>query len=173
MNIQDTKKNLGLCDNNKLVGSVTYKMYDKNHNLVSTETTHNNIVLGIRKPIMSLLAGWNKSMDSLPFVKSVYLGTGTTQPTVLDTALEKPIPGSFKETNSDPIINDAGPSVTFAFMYDATDTNVDNIEIHEMGLFTKDNVMIARTTVGTWKKVPGLYFEIYWTIGYQSNVTNN
>lgn len=48
------------------------------------------------------------------------------------------------------------------------DDAVDNQDIKELGLYTTDGTMIARTTVGLWRKTPGLYFEIYWTIGYNA-----
>lgn len=171
MEIKDTSKNTSLCENNKLYGSVTYKMYDKDHNLVETKTVPNNIVLGIRMPIIELLGGWATDPSRLPFVKQVILGTSSVPPAVDQTDVQEPIPNSQKNT-SNATLNTDGPSVTFSFMYDANDANVDGIEIHEMGLYTSDNRMVARTTVGTWKKIAGLYFEIYWTIGYQPNTNN-
>lgn len=172
MEVKDTNNKLGLCNTQKLYGEVTYKMYDNNHNLVDTKTVHNNIVLGVRAPIIQLLGGARTDYDALNFVHQVCLGTGTEEPTINDDHITK-IVGSECSLASNPTFDLTGPSVTFAFMYDKEDPAVDGQKIHEMGLYTKDGTMIARTYVGEWMKVQGLFFEIYWTIGYKANETTN
>ena len=71
-------------------------------------------------------------------------------------------------TATAPTVAEDGLSVTFSFLYDVVDDNVDNTDIKEMGLFTTTGEMIARTVVGLWRKATGMYFEVYWVIGYRS-----
>lgn len=159
-------KNLGMCNTNKLVGSVSVRLLDAKKNEVGKTNVHNNIVLGIRKPIIKLLGGWSTSAEELPFVRQLALGTGDASPTIEDTGLNAEIEGSRKITATVPTISEDGLSVTFSFLYDMVDDAVDNQDIKEMGLYTSDGTMIARTTPGLIRKAPGLYLEVYWTIGY-------
>lgn len=165
--VADMNTSLGLVDSSKLYGQVGYKLKDKDGNVVSEGKVHNNIVLAIRKPIIRLLSGWGSDVADLPFIRQLALGTGSTTTTIADTSLESEIEGSRKLTATTPNIADDGLSVTFSFMYDMVDNYVDNQDIKEMGLYTTDGTMIARTTVGLWRKTTGLYFEVYWTIGYR------
>ena len=164
----DFSESLGLCAGSKLVGRVGYRLKDKDGNVVDSGMVSNNIVLGVRKPIIKLLAGWATDPTSLPFVRQLALGQGDTAPTILDEKLEDEIEGSRKMTATAPTVAEDGLSVTFSFLYDVVDDNVDNTDIKEMGLFTTTGEMIARTVVGLWRKATGMYFEVYWVIGYRS-----
>lgn len=152
----------------KMYGRVTYVAKDANGNVVDTQTTHNNIVLGIRKPIIALLGGYATPAADLPFVRQLALGSSDTAVTVNDTALGAEITGSRKLTATTPQTAEDGLSLTFSFLYDMVDESVDNQEIKEMALYTTDGTMIAHTLVGLWKKTTGLYFEVYWQIGYSA-----
>lgn len=166
MQVVNKETNLGLCKDQKLVGRVHIVAKDADGNVVDDSRVTNNIVLGIRNPIIRLLGGWGTEPAKLPFVRQIGLGTGSTPATVLDTQLEEEVEGSRKLAATTPTMSEDGLSLTFSFLYDMVDEAVDNKDIQEMALFTTDNVMIARTTVGLWRKTTGLYFEIYWTIGY-------
>lgn len=157
---------LGLCRDYKLEGRVGFRLKDAEGNIVSDGKVTNNIVLSIRYPIIKLLGGWGSDVADLPFVRQLALGTGDTAATIADEQLDEELAGSRKLTATVPTIADDGLSLTFSFLYDMVDDAVDNQDIKEMGLFTTDGTMIARTTVGLWRKTPGLYFEVYWTIGY-------
>lgn len=161
------KDALGICSGSKLIGRVGFKLKDAEGNVVQEGKVPNNIVLGIRYPIIKLLGGWGTDSADLPFVRQLALGTGDTAVTIADEQLDSELSGSRKLTATVPTIADDGLSLTFSFLYDMVDDAVDNQDIKEMGLFTTDDTMIARTTVGLWRKTPGLYFEVYWTIGYQ------
>lgn len=165
MEITNTENKLGLAD--KLHGKVSFVLKDKNGNIIDKGNVTNNIVLAIRKPIIKLLAGWGADVAELPFVRQLALGESDTAANITDTALGMEIEGSRKLTATIPTIAEDGLTVTFSFLYDMVDDAIDNKDIKEMGLFTTDGTMIARTTVGLWRKTTGLYFEVYWTIGYR------
>lgn len=163
----DLASALGLCDPKSLYGRVRFVAKNKEGEIVEEGGVPNNIVLGIRKPIIKLLGGWGNTSEDLPFVRELALGKGDTAPVVTDTQLVSELTGSRKLTATLPTISEDGLSLTFSFLYDMVDDAVDNQDVKEMGLFTTDGTMIARTTVGLWRKTPGLYFEVYWTIGYR------
>lgn len=165
MEITNTENKLGLAKD--LHGRVSYCLKDKDGNIVEQGKVTNNIVLAIRKPIIKLLAGWGSETSALPFVRQLALGESDTAANITDTSLLMEIEGSRKLTATVPTIADDGLTVTFSFLYDMVDEAIDNKDIKEMGLFTTDGTMIARTTVGLWRKTTGLYFEVYWTIGYR------
>lgn len=165
MKINNTESKLGLAD--KLHGCVSYCLKDADGKVVKQGNVTNNIVLSIRKPIIKLLSGWGSDVESLPFVRQLALGADDTAANITDTSLKKEIQGSRKLSATVPTISDDGLTVTFSFLYDTVDESVDNKDIKEMGLFATDGTMVARTTVGLWRKTTGLYFEVYWTIGYR------
>lgn len=165
MKINNTESKLGLAD--KLHGRVSYRLKDAAGNIVEQGKVTNNIVLGIRKPIIKLLGGWGSNTEDLPFVRQLALGNDDTPASITDTSLKNEIQGSRKLSATVPTISEDGLTVTFSFLYDTVDDAVDNKDIKEMGLFTTDGTMVARTTVGLWRKTTGLYFEVYWTIGYR------
>lgn len=165
MKINNTESKLGLAD--KLHGRVSYCLKDAEGNIVEQGKVTNNIVLGIRKPIIKLLSGWGSDVESLPFVRQLALGADDTAANISDTSLKKEIQGSRKLSATVPTVADDGLTVTFSFLYDTVDDAIDNKDIKEMGLFATDGTMVARTTVGLWRKTTGLYFEVYWTIGYR------
>lgn len=163
----DFVTSMGLCENKPLYGKVKFVAKNKDGQVVEEGAVTNNIVLGIRKPIIKLLGGWGATTDALPFVRTLALGESDQTPNVTDSQLGKEIDGSRKLTATVPKVSEDGLSLTFSFLYDMIDDAVDNKDVKEMGLFTNDGTMIARTTVGLWRKTTGLYFEVYWTIGYR------
>lgn len=163
----DFTNSMGLCEGKTLYGKVKFIAKNKDGHIIDEGAVSNNIVLGIRKPIIKLLGGWGATTESLPFIRVLALGESDQTPSVTDTQLGKEIDGSRKLTATVPKVSEDGLSLTFSFLYDMIDDNVDNKDVKEMGLFTTDGTMIARTTVGLWRKTPGLYFEVYWTIGYR------
>lgn len=163
----DFANSMGLCEGKTLYGKVKFIAKNKDGHIVEEGAVSNNIVLGIRKPIIKLLGGWGATTESLPFIRVLALGESDQTPSVTDTQLGKEIDGSRKLTATVPKVSEDGLSLTFSFLYDMIDDSVDNKDVKEMGLFTTDGTMIARTTVGLWRKTPGLYFEVYWTIGYR------
>lgn len=168
VNNTDTEKELGMVAGNKLVGSVRCRVLDKDGNVVFEDKTHNNILVNIRQTIVKLLAGNTyTAVTEFPYVNSISLGTGDTpNPDNLNmTALEEPIAGTENLVRMSTVASD-GLSVTFAFLYGANVTGLDDVEVKEMGLWDRENRLIARTVVGGWTKTAGLYFEVYWTIGY-------
>ena len=94
MKVVNKEATLGLCKDQKLVGRVHIVAKDANGNIVDTNNVTNNIVLGIRTPIIKLLGGWGTAQDELPFVRQIALGTGATPATILDTKLEAEVEGS-------------------------------------------------------------------------------
>lgn len=166
MELNDTSTTLGLAPNKKMYGRVGCVLKDKDGNILQSNVVSNNIVKGIRKPILRLLAGRYAQVEDLPFVRQLKLGTSNTPPTVQDERLGALLPGSEKLMGAAPTIAEDGLSVTFSFLYEMNDSHVDNKTVREMGLYTADGTMIARTVVGSWTKSPGVYFEVYWTIGY-------
>ena len=163
----DFANSMGLCEGKTLYGKVKFIAKNKDGHIIEEGSVSNNIVLGIRKPIIKLLGGWGATTESLPFIRVLALGESDQTPSVTDTQLGKEIDGSRKLTATVPKVSEDGLSLTFSFLYDMIDDSVDNKDVKEMGLFTTDGTMIARTTVGLWRKTPGLYFEVYWTIGYR------
>lgn len=167
--VQDIVTSTGLVDSdNALHGQVHGVLKDRDGNVVHMFDTPNNIVLGIRIPIIKLLGGWGADVEDLPFVRQIALGLSDTPATSTDEALGQELSGSRKLTATVPTISEDGLRLTFSFLYDTVDDAVDNQDIKELGLYTTDGTMIARTTVGFWRKTPGMYFEIYWTIGYNA-----
>lgn len=159
-------------EDNRLHGHVSYKMFDKNHNLVSSGEATNTVVLGIREPIIQLLGGFNSGLAELPFIQKLKLGNMNGTPTTEDTSLWGDTLGETETHNTPTFEGGNYPSVTFSFMFPADDPTLESDDIHEMGLYTTKDRMVAHVDVGTWRKVPGLYFEVYWTIGYQAPVAN-
>lgn len=173
--------NLGGIPGEKLVGNVGCRLIDKNGNVVFEDKNHNNILLNIRYSIMDMLAGArHNDISKFKFIKYLKLGSGTTPVTIADTGLANIIEGSTVATDTpvmnDPVKDSQGNtlgylSATFSFVYPSQDDNVDNKNICEMGLYDSNDNIVARTVVGTWTKSPGLYFEVYWTIGYKRQDT--
>jgi hypothetical protein len=151
----------------KLKGTVRIVERDANHNIVNERVEHNNILLQIRQPIVKLLGGLMTDPSTLPFVSQIGFGEDDTPPTILDTGLIAPVSNSRRLIATAPTFSNDGLQVTFAVLYDLIEPDIDGIAIKEACLYTRDNVAIARTVIGSYTKVPGLFFEYYWTIGYQ------
>jgi hypothetical protein len=151
----------------KLKGTVRIVERDSNHNIVSERVERNNILLQIRQPIVKLLGGLMSDPSTLPFVSQIGFGGDDTPPTILDTGLIAPVNNSQRLIATAPTFSNDGLQVTFAVLYDLTEPDIDGIALKEACLYTRDNVAIARTVIGSYTKIAGMYFEFYWTIGYQ------
>lgn len=142
---------------------VTHGIIRDANGIVYEEQSKNNIVIAIRKPIISLLGGYLAS-NPLPFINQMKFGSGITPPTIYDTSLEEPITGAVKILPAAPTISQDGMLVTFSIVFGENEMN--DITMREAGLFTVDNTMVARSVIGEYKKLPGMFFEFYWTIGF-------
>lgn len=179
LNLASINCNLGMVDNSKLKGQVRIVQKDTNGSIINDTTVPNNIVIGIRKPIMKLLAGafTDKKVD-LPFVNTLKLGSSNKAVSVEDTGLNSLIEHSEARVIPPIQISSDGLRATFAFAYSAANeyinyTDDNKVTIREMGLFTSDDTMVAHTVVGSWQKQAGVYFEVYWTIGYSVGVEDS
>lgn len=183
LNISNTSKELGMIDGKKLQGRVRIRVLDKDKKVVEDKTVTNNIVVGIRRPIIKLLScalSGAENFAKLPYITTLKLGSMYQNPSdyknvsVNDTDLFSPIEGSEKFLSVEPTISADGLRATFAFLYTSADTAInyttDNpVAIREMGLYASDGTMVAHTEVGEWKKIAGVYLEVYWTIGYAAD----
>lgn len=166
------EQNLGLVSGSNLQGRVRIVMKDASGETLTDTTVKNNIVIGIRNPIMKLLAGaLVEDKASLPFINTLKLGKSNKAVSVSDTDLNDPIENSEARAVPPVQLSSDGLRATFAFAYSAADqyinsTDTNTIKIREMGLYTSDGTMVAHTVVGEWEKRPGVYLEVYWTIGY-------
>lgn len=184
----------------KLSGRVSWKAKDKDGNVVDSYDGSNNILLQIRQPIIKLLGAfgnvqlaasinggdWNKVPDTytlldvhgnvglqvvpttLPYVARIAFGSSDKPATIYDTDLEQPISGADKILATAPIFSPDGLQVTFAVLVDMNELN--DVEIREAVLRTVDGTAIARSPIGYYRKIPGMYWEFMWTIGYSDKV---
>lgn len=147
-------------------GSIRCITKDANGNIVDDVTEKNNILLTIRQPIIRLLAGAMTPVADLPFIKAIGFGSDDTPPTITQTGLIAPISNSRRLIAMAPTISNDGLKATFAVLYDLTEPDIDGVDIKEACLYTADGIAVARTVIGLYRKVTGMYFEFYWTIGY-------
>lgn len=131
------------------------------------KVTKNNILLQIRQPIIKLLGGLMTPKENLPFISSIGFGTDDTPPSIDQTGLIAPVNNSRRLIASAPVFSNDGLQVTFCVLYDLVEPDVDNITLKEECLYTTDGTAVARTTIGEYKKIPGLFFEFYHCIGYE------
>jgi len=170
--------------------------------IVDIREQTNNILVGIRVPIISLLGAYglvrstysingaaavpagdsvnvgsvNGTVSyqvnyaaSLPVVTSMAFGTSSVPATIFDTGIHTPIdinnPSTGKKNLAvSPTFSTDGLKATFAVMF--ADTEMNNVAVSEVALLTANNIAIARTVIGSYTKLPGMFFEFYWTIGY-------
>lgn len=144
----------------------TYGVIRDKNGIVYEERSKNNIVVAIRTPIIKLLGGF-LSTSPLPFINQMKFGSGSTAPTVYDTALETPINGAVKILPAAPTISNDGLQVTFSVVFGENEMN--DVTMREAALFAADNTMIARSVIGEYRKTAGMFFEFYWTIGFGAN----
>ena len=146
----------------RLKGTGRWVAKDADGNIVDEKVTENNILLKIRKPIITLLGASQLEKAAMPYVTAIGFGTGSTAPTENDVGLEAPIPGaSLKLLAAAPQFDDDGLGVTFVVLFDLTDAAVDNVTMKEACVFTQDGTPIARTVIGSYTKLPGLFLEYY------------
>lgn len=180
----------------KLRGTVSWRAKDADGKVVEEYSGTNNIVLQIRQPIIKLLGafgniqlatnienhGWVKVPDTyvvqdvhgdiaiqvlpttLPYVSTIAFGSDGTPATINDKDLAAPIAGAEKLLATAPVFSPDGLQVTFAIVVDRNELN--NVEIREAVLRTVDGTTVARAPIGYYKKIPGMYWEFMWTIGY-------
>lgn len=149
-------------------GTVRMVSRDADFNIVDDRTTHNNILLQIRQPIIRLLGGAMTPNEQLPFVNQIGFGTDNTPPTIEDTGLKASVDGSRRLIAAAPTFSTDGLTVTFAVLYDLVEPEIDGVDLREACLYTTDGIAVARTVIGSYEKVAGMYFEFYWTIGYEA-----
>ena len=139
---------------------------DASGNIYHEEKKDNNIVLAVRTPLVKLLGGFlSQNYAQLPFVSQIKFGNGVLPPTIYQTGLQSPIPGAVKILPVAPTVSSSGLEVTFSVVFGEQEMN--NTLMTEAGLFTTDNTMIARSVIGEYTKMPGMFFEFYWTIGFE------
>lgn len=151
----------------KAYGTVRIVTKDANHNIVDERVETNNILLQIRQPIIKLLGGLMTDPNTLPFVSMIGFGTDDTPPAITDTGLKAPVNNSRRLIATAPTFSNDGLQVTFAVLYDLVEPDIDGTALKEACLYTRDGVAIARTVIGSYTKIAGMYFEFYWVIGYQ------
>lgn len=100
----------------------------------------------------------------MPFVNQIKFGSDGTAPTIYQTALLAPITGAVKILPAAPTISADGLQATFGVVFDANELN--DTVIREAALVAADGTTIARAPTGEYRKLTGIYFEFYWTIGY-------
>lgn len=160
MNIQDT------LEAPTLKGEIKTILRDAEGNVVQETTTPNNILVSIRKPIISLLGGYGMGNADLPFIKYISFGSDDTPANINQTGLVAPIAGAIKLIAANPIISADGLTATFAVLFGMDELN--NTTMKEACLVTADGTAVARSVIGSHSKPAGFYFEFYWTIGYQA-----
>lgn len=181
----------------KLKGDIKWVARTKEGEILDQYETSNAILLQIRQPIIKLLGafgnvhlsynvnntGWNQVPDTnvvqavtgdislqvvpttLPYIAKVGFGSDGTPATIYDTDLIAPIIGGEKLLAAAPTFSADGLRVTFATLLDLQELN--GVDIREAVLKTVDGVAVARAPIGYYKKIPGVIFEYYHTIGYQ------
>lgn len=103
---------------------------------------------------------------SLPFIGSIAFGSSGDPATMYDTALKTAIAGGEKLIAMAPTIDSGNLKVTFAAVIG--DQELNDVMIREAVLKTTDGTVVARTPIGEHRKIPGMFFEFYWTIGYEN-----
>lgn len=130
--------------------------------IVDDFTEENNILLQIRKPIIKLLGASQLEKTAMPYVTAIGFGTNGDAPTEDDTGLKAPVVGaSNKLLAAPPQFDEDGLGVTFVVLFDLYDVSVDGIELKEAVVLTQDGTAIARTAIGAYTKLPGLFLEYY------------
>ena len=151
-------------------GSTHGILRDRSGRVVHEDARSNNIVTAIRVPIIKLLGGYlAPNYAQLPFVNQMKFGTGNTAPTAYQTGLVTPLQDAVKVLPAAPTISQDGLQVTYSVVFGENELN--DVTMREAGLFTSDNTMVARSVIGEYHKLAGMFFEFYWTIGFdaQSN----
>lgn len=136
--------------------------------IADEKVTKNNILLQIRQPIVRLLGGLMTDPNTLPFISAIGFGSDNTPPAITDTDLVTPVNNSRRLLATAPTFSTDGLQATFCVLFDLVDNDVDGVPLKEECLYTRDGVAVARTVIGSYTKVPGMYFEFYHTIGYNS-----
>lgn len=146
----------------KMKGTTRWVLKDSDGNIVSDTARDNNILLQIRRPIIKLLGAAQLEKTDMPFVYAIGFGTDGTPPDETQTGLIAPVAGAnFKLLAAAPQFDADGLGVTFVVLFDLTDAAVDGVTLREACLFTQDGTAIARTTIGEYKKLTGLFLEYY------------
>ena len=195
--MSNTVHSTDLINTVELEGHVKWIARKPDGKIVDQYEHSNSILLQIRQPIIKLLGafgnvhlsynvnytGWNQVPDTnvvqsvngdislqvvpttLPYVARVGFGSDGTPATVNDTGLILPIAGGEKLLAAAPTFSADGLRVTFATLLDLNELN--DVEIREAVLKTVDGTAIARAPIGYYRKIAGVIFEYYHTIGYQ------
>lgn len=151
----------------RLKGSTRWVAKNAYGEVVDEKCVDNNILLQIRKPIISLLGAAQTDKAQMPFVNAIGFGTDGTAPSEVQTDLIAPITGAKKLLAAAPQFDADGLGVTFVVLFDLTDAYVDGITLREAVLYTQsttanpNGIAIARTAIGEYKKLTGLFLEYY------------
>ena len=148
----------------EMQGWIKYVVKDSTtHDTLDSHEQHNMIVRGIRPVIVQLLAQSGYSTP-LPKIDTIRFGDSSSPSTVNDTTLKGNLIVS-KPILSSAALSDSNRKATFSVLLGDNEANDTNIR--EAGLYSGD-ILVARTTFGTYTKAAGTYFEFYWTIGYDA-----
>ena len=151
-----------------MLGSTHGILRDRSGKVMHEEHSKNNIVTAIRVPIIKLLGGYlSPNYALLPFVNQMKFGTGSSIPaSAYNTGLEAPLQDAIKVLPAAPTISQDGLQVTYSVVFGENELN--DVTMREAGLFTSDNTMVARSVIGEYHKLAGMFFEFYWTIGFDA-----
>lgn len=129
--------------------------------VVEVREQPNMIVRNIRPIIVQMLAQ-SGYLTPLPKIDTIKFGDSGAPSTVNDPTLK----GNTlltKSILSAAALSDGNRKATYSVIL--ADNEGNGMNIREAGLYSGE-VMVARTTFGTYTKADGTYFEFYWTIGY-------
>lgn len=153
-----------------IIGIVSYKIYDKDRNVIYEETGRNKIVNLGRKNILNLLANGNTIGDTL-YVSKIAFGTSNTPTTDEDTTITN---SYVKPLLAPKIIGNNEIIYSWSLAQDENN----GVRISEIGLQSQNGDLFARKVTnipidkdtdksveGSWKLVfvqPTVYYDTVW-----------
>lgn len=153
-----------------IIGIVSYKVYDKEGNIIQEETGTNKIVNLGRKNILNLLANGNNVGDSL-YVSKIAFGTGKEPTTDDDISITNPY---IKPLVAPKIISNNELVYSWSLAQDENN----GVIINEIGLESQNGDLFARkvtnipidkdtdkTVEGSWRIIflqPTVYKDTVW-----------
>jgi hypothetical protein len=102
--------------------------------------------------------------SNLPVVQQIAFGSDPTPATEFDTGLIAPISGASKLLACPPVFTSGGLQAQFSVLFGENELN--DTPICEAVLLTPTGTAIARAAIGSYTKVAGMFFEFFWTIGF-------
>lgn len=162
-----------------VIGIVSYKVFDKDRNVIYEETGNNKIVDLGRKNILNLLANGNNVGDAL-FVSKISFGTGTEPTTDADISIKDPFT---KPLVSPKVVGNNELIYNWALAQDENN----GVMITEMGLLSQNGDLFARkvtnmpidkdsdkTVEGSWRIIflqPNVYRDTVWSFAPGTNAS--